>query len=192
MIKYIGMLLAALLLASCSTNTAPSSAQVIVTGTAAVDQAAVGTAEASQADWKTLPLVNARTGESFTLADFAGKTVYVEPMATWCTNCRQQLGNVKLIKDQSAAKDVVFIGLSVETNIAAADLATYAQEQGFDWTFAVMTPDMLAALVNTFGRSISSPPATPHFIIRADGSTTDLKTGIMSTDDLVSFIQSES
>jgi hypothetical protein len=34
-------------------------------------------------DWLTLPLTNARTGETFTLADFAGKTVFVHPMATW-------------------------------------------------------------------------------------------------------------
>src|SRR5215475_4612241 len=44
--------------------------------------------------WHALPLVNARTGQAFTLADFAGKTVYVEPMATWCTNCRQQMGTI--------------------------------------------------------------------------------------------------
>ena len=34
--------------------------------------------------------MDARTGQTFTLADLQGKTVYVEPMATWCTNCRQQ------------------------------------------------------------------------------------------------------
>ena len=30
-----------------------------------------------------LPLVDVRSGETFTLAEFAGKTVFVEPMATW-------------------------------------------------------------------------------------------------------------
>jgi len=29
--------------------------------------------------WQQLPITNARTGDSFTLADFAGKTVFVEP-----------------------------------------------------------------------------------------------------------------
>ena len=42
--------------------------------------------------WQTLPLTNARTGETFTFADFAGKTVFVEPMATWCTNVTTQVG----------------------------------------------------------------------------------------------------
>ncbi len=37
----------------------------------------------SAPEWTRLPLVNARTGASFTLADFAGKTVYVHAMADW-------------------------------------------------------------------------------------------------------------
>ena len=59
---------------------------------------------AERASWQQLPLVDARTGESFTLADFAGKTVYVEPMATWCTNCRQQLRTVRDIYTQLDAE----------------------------------------------------------------------------------------
>ncbi|KPK07150.1 MAG: hypothetical protein AMJ56_13680, partial [Anaerolineae bacterium SG8_19] len=39
--------------------------------------------------WQQLTLTNARTGETFTLADFGGQTVFVEPMATWCSNCRR-------------------------------------------------------------------------------------------------------
>ena len=46
------------------------------------------------------------------------------------------------------------------------------------YTFAVMTPEMLGELAGAFGQTISNPPATPHFIIRPDGSTTDLVTGI--------------
>ena len=35
--------------------------------------------------WQTSILSDARTGQSFTLADFTGKTVFVDPMATWCS-----------------------------------------------------------------------------------------------------------
>ena len=55
---------------------------------------------AQETSWQDLPLTNAQTGETFSLADFAGQTVYVEPMATWCANCRQQLGNVNEAKMQ--------------------------------------------------------------------------------------------
>lgn len=167
--------------ADAPATTAP--ATTAPTEAAAVDAPAAQTAALPA--WQTLPLVNAATGETFTLADFAGRTVFVEPMATWCTNCRQQLGNVAAARAQVSADQVVFIALSVETNITAADLAEYAADNGFDWTFAVLTPELLEQLVLAFGRTISNPPSTPHFIIRPDGSATQLTTGIESSDQIV-------
>ncbi|MEM8533610.1 MAG: redoxin domain-containing protein [Chloroflexota bacterium] len=142
-------------------------------------------AAADRPEWQQLTLTDARTGETFTLADFADKTVYVEPMATWCSNCRQQLGNVSQARAQLDSEQVAFIALSVETNISEADLAAYADEAGFEWTFAVMTPEVLQALTDVFGRTITNPPATPSFIIRTDGTTSDLMTGITAPDVIV-------
>lgn len=138
--------------------------------------------------WQTLALTNAATGETFTLGDFQGKTVFVEPMATWCSNCRAQQGQVVEAKSQ-LGDDVVFIGLSLETGLPPADLAGYAQSNGFDWTYAVMSPELLSELVDAFGRSITSAPSTPHFIIRPDGSYTELATGIHSAEELIAEIQ---
>lgn len=138
--------------------------------------------------WATLPLVNARTGETFTLADLSGKTLFVEPMATWCTNCRRQLTNVREAQAQ-LGDNVVFIALSVETNLTPADLAQYADKEGFDWLFAVMSPEILRELSAEFGQTIANPPSTPHFLILPDGSTTDLVTGIEPASDLVQRIQ---
>ncbi|NNJ09243.1 TlpA family protein disulfide reductase [Chloroflexales bacterium ZM16-3] len=148
-------------------------------------------ADAMMADapaWQQVALTDARSGQSFTLADFAGKTVYVEPMATWCSNCRQQLGNVREAKAQ-LGDNVVFIGLSVETTISAADLAAYADKQGFDWTFAVATPDLLQQLTEAFGRTITNPPSTPHFIIRPDGSASELMTGFSDPQAILAMLQ---
>jgi cytochrome oxidase Cu insertion factor (SCO1/SenC/PrrC family) len=138
--------------------------------------------------WQQLTLTNARTGETFTLADFGGQTVFVEPMATWCSNCRRQLTNVRDAQQQLADDDVVFVALSVETNIDDATLASYADGAGFDWLFAVVTPEMLEQLAGEFGRVIANPPATPHFIIRPDGTYTELVTGIEPTDQIISQI----
>ena len=143
--------------------------------------------------WMTSELTDVRTGETFTLADFAGKTVFVEPMATWCTNCRQQLGNVAEARAQLADnEDVVFVSLSVETTISNDDLAAYTEETGFNWTFAVVTPEVLVSLADTFGQTVTNPPSTPHFIIRADGSTTDLTTGFEGPTELLQSIQDAS
>ncbi len=146
------------------------------------------TALAQDSSWQDLSLTDAQTGETFSLADFAGQTVYVEPMATWCANCRQQLGNVRDAKKQ-LGDDVTFIALSVETTLSADELARYADDQGFDFTFAVMTPEMLRALATEFGQSVTNPPATPHFIIGPDGTTSELLTGFSTPDEIVATVQ---
>lgn len=141
---------------------------------------------AERPSWHSLPLTNARTGESFTLADLAGKTVYVEPMATWCTNCRMQMRIIRdQVKGQVDPDRVMFLGLSVETEIAPETLATYVDQQGFDWTFAVMSPELLQALATEFGRTIANPPAIPHFLVSPDGTTSGLSTGLHTADALL-------
>ena len=139
--------------------------------------------------WQTITLVNAATGEQFALVDFQGKTVFVEPMATWCGNCRAQQGEVRQAKER-LGDDVVFIGLSLETTLPPEDLAAYAADNGFDWTYAVMPVELLSALSDEFGRSITNAPSTPHFIIRPDGSFSELLTGIDSADEIVALIES--
>jgi cytochrome oxidase Cu insertion factor (SCO1/SenC/PrrC family) len=138
--------------------------------------------------WQQLPLVNAVTGESFTLADFAGRTVFVEPFATWCPNCRSQLANVEAARSLLNRQDVVFVALSVETDLDPSVVAQYAANNGFNLTFAIVSPELLAELTMLFGVTIANPPSTPHFIIRPDGSTTSLVTGIESAEQIVAQI----
>jgi thiol-disulfide isomerase/thioredoxin len=140
-------------------------------------------------DWASLPLVNARTGESFTLADFAAKPVLVEPMATWCTNCRRQLGNVSAAATQ-LGEEATFVALSVEADLPPDQLAAYAEQNGFPLVFAVVTPEILTALADQFGQTITNPPATPHFVLYPDGSVSELLTGGRSPEELVALLGS--
>lgn len=146
-------------------------------------------AAAERPAWQTIELTDARTGETFSLDDFEGKTVLVEPMAIWCPPCGEQLGNVRearaRLDPEAQERDVVFVALSMEVGLEAERLAGYADKMGFDWRFAVMPPEMLRAITDEFGREAAVPQATPHFLIRPDGSATDLVTGIEETDDLV-------
>ncbi len=174
------------------TEAPPADIPATPTPEVAVAEAAPVTEEApaASADLPAIQMValtNAATGASFTLADFAGKTVLVEPMATWCTNCRAQLGNVIQAKNR-LDDNFVFVALSVGENISNADLASYAERQGFDLVFAVASSEMLTELTNSFGRASLTPPSTPHFIIRPDGSLTELFTGSKNTDTLVSLL----
>lgn len=103
--------------------------------------------------WHRFPLTDARTGEAFTFRDFAGKTVYVQPMATWCSNCRAQLGVVREDHARVDPERVVFVALSIETSLPPAQLARYADAAGFDWVFAVASLELYEQLAATFGHS---------------------------------------
>lgn len=144
-------------------------------------------------DWTRLTLTDARSGASFTLADFAGKVVYVEPMATWCSNCRAQQREVRAILDRFSADEVVFLSLSVEIGLGTQALSDYAATNDFQWRFAVASQDLLNALVAQFGRSVATPPATPHFFIAPDGTVSALSTGMHNAarlEELIRALQS--
>ena len=89
---------------------------------------------------------------------------------------------------QQAGEDVVFVVLSVEANIGDEALAAYEADTGYDLIFAAMPPEMLQALAGQFGQTIANPPATPHFVIRPDGSSGDLVTGIESTEAILAQV----
>lgn len=156
----------------------------------AVTVAAANPLPANLPVWMTTPLRNARTGEMFTLADLAadGFTVSVEPMATWCSNCRRQQRTVSQVFSEADPSRYVFISLSVETQLGDERLAQYAANEGFEWVFAVSTNEMLNELINQFGRSVSNPPSTPHFYVYPDGSYSDLSTGFKTVDDFRSAL----
>lgn len=133
--------------------------------------------------WQTIALTNAVTGEQFTVADFAGKTIFVEPFATWCSNCRRQLGTVDSLRGESG-DDTVFLALSVESNIGNEALASYASQTGYGLIFAAMPPEMLQLLVAEYGQTITNPPATPHFVVGPDGTSSELFTGFRSSAEI--------
>jgi len=165
----------------------PPSRPVVALAIAALLTLSAG-ALAAPPTWLALELTDARTGDVFTLGDFAGRTVFVEPMATWCSSCRRQM---TVLRDVIAGLDpdaFAFVGLSVETALAPADLARYADAQGFGWTFAVATPELLRALTASFGFSVANPPATPHFIVRSDGTVGELSTGFRNAEQLVAAL----
>jgi cytochrome oxidase Cu insertion factor (SCO1/SenC/PrrC family) len=156
------------------------------------DAANASAGTASQPAWFELPLVNARTGQTFTLADFSGQTILVRAMAEWCTNCRAGQGVWRdQVLTQVDSSRVVVVSLDVETNNSAESLATYADNNEFPWIFAVMSPDMLTALVQQFGNTVATPPAEPQFLIRPDGSVVGLLTD-HSAETLISLINDAS
>lgn len=189
----ISLILLAMFLVAC----APATEEITTVLTTAVGTVEVATDDNIETtpeelnityngpEWASIQLTDARTGETFTLSDFAGKVVMVEPMATWCSNCRQQQGNLRSIYTDFDDNDVVFISMSVENNLENIRLAEYADDNQFNWTFIVATPELLSALTNQFGRTITNPPATPRFFIDADGTVSNLITGFHNSQAIV-------
>lgn len=170
--------------AGSSTSTAPAEAG---SGGSSTTGAPSTPSEVALAEWQTLEVVDA-TGETFTFEDLLGRPVLVETFATWCSNCRRQLGDTNEAAER-AGDDAVVVALSVETELDAADMADYAADNGFgSIRFAVMTPEMLAAVSDAFGNSALNPPATPHVAVAADGRAGELVTGFESPDDILASL----
>ena len=140
------------------------------------------------AAWQTIEIVDI-DGVSFALADLIGTPVLVETFATWCSNCRAQLADTQAAAATVGAEATV-LALSVETDLSPDDVAAYAGDNGFtDVRFAVMSPELLAALAENFGTTVANPPSTPKIVISAEGVAGDMETGPTSDEDLVAQLR---
>jgi hypothetical protein len=136
------------------------------------------------AAWRTTPLTDVRTGETFAIADLAGKLVAIEPMAIWCSNCRIQQQEAASALAALASEDLVYVGLAVDPNERAEDLAAYSENEGFDWPYAVASVEVARSLAAEFGDQVLSPPSTPLILVGPDGSVIERHFGIRRAAEL--------
>ena len=61
------------------------------------------------------------------------------------------------------------VSLDVEPNEDGATLRRYADQQHFDWRFAVPSPAFLRLLRDRFGTQFLNPPSEPMFIVDQRG-----------------------
>lgn len=140
--------------------------------------------------WFGVSLTNVRTGEAFTIHDFKGKVVLVELMAQWCSNCKKQQGQVKLLNEQlGMPADLVTVVLDVDPNEDAASLKSYAENNGFDWNYAIAPVEVSREIGNLYGDNFLNPPSTPVLIIDRKGQVHPLPFGIKSVEDLMKAIE---
>ncbi len=191
-------LAAVVFLGACAADTATTkdtdaTAQApAATETETATEAPAAEAPAADGELTALPLTNVATGESFTLADFSGQTVLVKPMATWCGKCKTNLQGVREATAELGEGDYEIVALSVEDSLPDEDLAKYATEEGFDFTFAVATPETMRALDAKFGQTALNPSIGSRFIISPDGEISELTTGKVEPAALVASLESAS
>ena len=139
--------------------------------------------------WQDIALTDV-DGAAFSIRELEGTPVFVENFATWCSNCRKQLGDTQAAATV-AGDGAVFVALSVETDIDADTVKDYAASHGFtDIRFAVMTPEMLAAMDDAFGKSALNPPSTPKIVVDSAGRAGNLTTGFESPEAIASALAS--
>ena len=140
--------------------------------------------------WFGVTLTDVRTGDAFTIKDYAGKVVLVEAMAIWCPNCKQQQGKVKALHEQLGMRDdFISIGLDIDANEGAEDLKTYVDANGFDWMYVVAPADVSRELGELYGEQFLNPPSTPMLIVDREGNVHPLPFGIKSADDLLKALE---
>jgi thiol-disulfide isomerase/thioredoxin len=139
--------------------------------------------------WRQATLRDVVSGTEFRIGELEGKVVAIETMAIWCVTCRLQQNEARAALEQLDSPDIIYLSLDVDPNENAADLADYAQREGFGWRFAVAPPEVSRSLAARFGDQILSPPSTPLVVLDPDGEVVEQHLGIKSAADMVALFE---
>ena len=125
------------------------------------------------AAWLALELIDVRTGEAFTIAEFADTPVLLESFAVWCPICTNQQKQVRALHEE-VGDEVVSIALNTDPNEDHDKVVAHLERHGFDWRYAVAPAELILALKEEFGVGILNAPSAPMVLICPDQSVREL------------------
>jgi cytochrome oxidase Cu insertion factor (SCO1/SenC/PrrC family) len=150
---------------------------------------ALGDEPAKQsADWRDISLKDVRTGRTFTIADFKGKTVILETFAVWCPTCTKQQREIKQLHSE-IGDEFISITLDVDPNESEEKVKEHLKRNGFDWLYAIAPPELTKLLIDEFGTVIVNAPSAPVVLISEDGDARLLGRGVKSAEKLKAEIK---
>jgi len=139
--------------------------------------------------WFGAELLNVNSRENFNVSDFQGKTVLVETMAIWCSNCLKQQQELKAWYESMEPNDnLVVLVLDIDTNDSPDKLKDYTAKHGFAWNYAVASVDVAREIGMLYGDQFLNPPSTPMLIIDPHGETHLLPFGHKTAADLTAAL----
>ncbi|WP_407560405.1 TlpA family protein disulfide reductase [Streptomyces sp. 184] len=100
-------------------------------------------------------------GDELALADYRGKVVVLNVWGSWCAPCRAEAPNLRKVAEDTADRDVQFVGINTR------DLDV-ANAQAFDRSFDIEYPslyDPSGKLILKFPKNSLSPQAIPSTLI---------------------------
>ena len=100
--------------------------------------------------------------------------------------------SLRSAKVELGDEDYVYVSIAGDPFLNNQQLASYADSQDFDWVFTIGTEDLLGELVTQYGRQILVTPTMAHFVIRPDGSVSEMMQGAPSPNELIDEIRNAS
>ena len=126
-------------------------------------------------------------GNTHTLSDYKGKTVFLNFWATWCPPCRAEMPEIQEIYEEYGenGSDVVILGIAgpnLGQEGSAEDIADFLKDNGY--TYPVVMDE---GGLNAYLYGISAYPTT--FMIDKNGNIYGYVTGQITKDIMLSIIE---
>ena len=162
-------------------------------GSSALEETASSQQEsASGADRETVPApdftLEDQFGNSHTLSDYKGKTVFLNFWGTWCPPCRNEMPEIQELYEEYGENtgDVIFLGVShpnMGNEGSQEEIAAFMEENGYTYPTLMDTGGE-----NTFYQYyISAFPTT--FMIDTEGNVYGYASGQLTKDIMKDIIQ---
>ncbi|HEY3334596.1 MAG TPA: TlpA disulfide reductase family protein [Candidatus Limnocylindrales bacterium] len=114
-------------------------------------------------------------GKQVSLADYAGKPLWLTFGASWCPDCRTEAPDVEATYQRYKAQGLNLLGVFIGES--ASDVSAYAGRAALTFPIAVDQADKVASAYQTLG-------IPTHFFIGADGRIEQIRIGALSKDDM--------
>ena len=173
-----------------SADLAASGTTAVQEEPAAEQEAPSGSAQEESGEIPEIPApdftLTDQFGETHTLSDYRGQTVFLNFWATWCGPCKMEMPDIQALYEDwdENAGDLVVLGVAgpnIGQEGSAEDIAAFLEENGY--TYPVVMDDT-GALFYQYG--ISAYPTT--FMIDPEGNVFGYVQGAVSReimDDIV-------
>jgi len=135
--------------------------------------------ESGGMSWRTVELTDVRSGEAFTVDGFE-QPVVLQSFAVWCPKCERQSNALSNVDGS-----VTVVGLNTDPNEDAEKVRHHAEDNGFDWRFAVAPTEMTESLVDEFGTTVTNAPSTPVIVACQGGGATFMSGGINPPEEIL-------